>query len=471
MSVVDVVGGVGSVRRIVAQRLAPLQVAVALQGFLLWVPVEKLFMTQIGFNARSIGLMAAAYAAVVPLLEVPSGILADRWSRTWIMVCASVAVMLSTLIGGLSTNVATYIVAAMFLGVFFALNSGTVDSVVYDVVLEETGSSEQYEIWIGRVRMVEGGSFVLSALAGGVLAAWTSPRVTYFVSIPFVVAAVAAFFRFDEPRLHRATEAVALRRHVALTFHTMIRQPGMRRAVLLAALTALVSQAVFEFGPLWLVAFAAPAALFGPYWAALVSTLGIGGFLTGRLNLDRRAVMLVLAVGAPAASIILAWTHALAAVILAQIVLALLLAIVGIRAGKLLHDGVPSNIRAGISSGAGTLAWILFLPFSLAFGSIAHAYGVNRAGWIMAGATVLIAVLLVASIAGPPAPAEPEEFACQDLVELLTDYLEGTLSPQLVETLQAHLAECDGCGEYLKQFEFTIAALHQAGRGSQLDKR
>ena len=44
---------------------------------------------------------------------------------------------------------------------------GTVDSVVYDTVLEETGSSERYEHWIGRIRMVESGAFVVSALAGG----------------------------------------------------------------------------------------------------------------------------------------------------------------------------------------------------------------------------------------------------------------------------------------------------------------
>ena len=37
---------------------------------ILWVPIEKLFMTQIGFDAASVGVMAAAYAAVVPLLEV-----------------------------------------------------------------------------------------------------------------------------------------------------------------------------------------------------------------------------------------------------------------------------------------------------------------------------------------------------------------------------------------------------------------
>src|ERR1700730_16339591 len=62
-----------------ARRLRPLQVGVALQNMLLWVPVEKMFMTQIGFDAAAIGLVAAVYAAVAPALEVPFGILADRW--------------------------------------------------------------------------------------------------------------------------------------------------------------------------------------------------------------------------------------------------------------------------------------------------------------------------------------------------------------------------------------------------------
>src|SRR5262245_66134947 len=142
----------------------------------LWVPVEKLFMTEIGFTAGTVGVMAAAYAAVVPLLEVPSGILADRSSRSLLMVCACVALLASTLLGGVSTNVPTYIAAAMILGVYFALSSGTVDSIVYDAVLEETASSAQYEAWIGRIRMVESGAFVASALAGGLLAGWTSAR-------------------------------------------------------------------------------------------------------------------------------------------------------------------------------------------------------------------------------------------------------------------------------------------------------
>src|SRR5215213_10069757 len=91
----------GTVSRTLARRLVPLQIGVGLQGFLLWVAVEKLFQTQIGFDAASIGVMAAAYAAVVPLLEIPSGILADRSSRSRVMILGCLALMISTLIGGL----------------------------------------------------------------------------------------------------------------------------------------------------------------------------------------------------------------------------------------------------------------------------------------------------------------------------------------------------------------------------------
>jgi MFS family permease len=459
-----------AIPRTLARRLVPLQVAIGLQGVILWVPVEKLFMTQIGFTPRSVAIMAAAYAAVVPLLEVPSGILADRWSRNRIMVCASVALLASSLLGGLSANVPTYIAAAMILGVYFALSSGTVDSIVYDAVVEETGTSDQYEAWIGRVRMVESGAFVASALAGGVLANWWSVRLTYFASLPFIAVAVYAFLRFDEPRLHRDAEPVALRSHVALTYRTMARDPGVRQVMLLAALVGLLSQAVFEFGPLWLVALAAPPALFGPYWAALVSTLGVGGFLTSKLNLDRVATVGPLALAAPATALALTQTRSLAVVIAAQAVLALSLAVISIRAGKLLHDGVPSNLRAGVSSGVGTLSWLLFLPFSLLFGWFAHLHGVQQAGWFLTAAAALIGLLLIASVVRPrpkPSPAavdvaaKPDELACKELVELLTDYLDGVLPPDVRDDLRRHLDGCDGCVEYVRQIELTIRALQR----------
>src|SRR5207248_9088308 len=100
-----------------------------------WVPVEKLFLSHIGFTAATVGLLAATYAAVVPFLEIPSGILADRWSRRGVLIAANIALGGSALAGGLSTDVPTYLVSALLLGVYFALQSGTVDSIVYDVLV------------------------------------------------------------------------------------------------------------------------------------------------------------------------------------------------------------------------------------------------------------------------------------------------------------------------------------------------
>jgi MFS family permease len=454
----------GPTPRSLARRLAPLMVAMALQGLILWVPVEKLFMSEIGFTPASVGVMAAVYAAVVPLLEVPSGILADRWSRTRIMVLACVALLASSTIGGLSHDVVTYVFSAAVLGAYFALSSGTVDSIVYDTVLEETGSSDLYETWIGRVRMVESAALVASALAGGVLAEVTSARTTYFATLPFAAVAILAFLRFDEPRLHRAAEPTSLRSHVALTVRTITRRRDVLRVLLLAALVAMLSQALFEFGPLWLVALGAPAVLYGPYWALLMSTLGVGGYLAAKLDLTRAPVVGALVVVAPAAAVVLALTRSLAAVVAAQTVLALILAIVAVSAGKLLHDAVPSAIRAGVSSGAGTASWVLFLPFSLALGWLGREQGVPWTGWLLAGAAVLVGALLLVSVrlarpAPAPRPIVPEDLACRELVELVTDYLDDVLPPGWRDGVASHLADCDGCTEYVRQIRTTIEAL------------
>jgi MFS family permease len=467
-----------------SRRLRPLQIGAALQGFMLWIPVEKLFQTQIGFDAASIAVMAAAYAAVVPLLEVPSGILADRWSRSGILIISSAAAAASALLGGLSHNVATYIAAAMILGVYFAMNSGTLDSVVYDTVIEETGSPDLYERWIGRVRIAESAAFTASALGGGLIAGWTSPRFTYFLTIPFVLASVVAFGSFREPRLHRAAEPLALRRHVATTVHAMTRIPTVRRMLLLAALTAMASQAIFEFGPLWLVALHAPATTFGPYWALLVATLGAGGYLATRLHLDHRSTTFGLAALLATAPMLLATSHSVIVVGAAQTVLQLILAVTGIRAGRLLHDAVPSIIRAGVSSGAGTFSWMLFLPFSLGFGTLARSHGVYSAGWIIVGTCAALAALVVLSTrairstaaeiqalaaatmdeslrAHPLLPPPPADLACRDLVRLVSDYLDGELPPDWRASIDDHLSVCDGCTAYLAQIRQTVALLEQ----------
>jgi anti-sigma factor RsiW len=51
-----------------------------------------------------------------------------------------------------------------------------------------------------------------------------------------------------------------------------------------------------------------------------------------------------------------------------------------------------------------------------------------------------------------------EELSCQELVELVTDYLEGALPSELRDRFERHIAHCSGCQAYLKQMRATISA-------------
>jgi predicted anti-sigma-YlaC factor YlaD len=53
------------------------------------------------------------------------------------------------------------------------------------------------------------------------------------------------------------------------------------------------------------------------------------------------------------------------------------------------------------------------------------------------------------------------ELTCQELVELVTEYLEQALPPPASERFAQHLAKCEGCRNYVNQIKRTIVVLGQ----------
>ena len=49
-----------------------------------------------------------------------------------------------------------------------------------------------------------------------------------------------------------------------------------------------------------------------------------------------------------------------------------------------------------------------------------------------------------------------EDITCREIVQLVTDYLEGVLPLGQVEAFEMHLAYCGGCTNYLEQLRETI---------------
>ncbi len=49
--------------------------------------------------------------------------------------------------------------------------------------------------------------------------------------------------------------------------------------------------------------------------------------------------------------------------------------------------------------------------------------------------------------------------SCQELVELVTDYLEGALAPRERQRFERHLSACGGCAAYLAQMRTMLDVL------------
>lgn len=371
-----------------SRRLLPLYCASFLQSFVLWYVIEKLFMRTIGFNDTTIGVMAAMYSAVMLLTETPSGILADRWSRKGVLIIGSVALALSAYICGISHGVAQFIIGSMCWGIFFAMYSGTYDSIVYDTLVEDFGNSDEYEKYYGRVRISESMALVISSLLGGLIAGAADLRTVFYWTIPFSLLSIVPLVLFREPVLHKAETEAPLGEHARSIFRIVV-QKGVLTHILLATIGATVAiEMLFEFTQLWYIAIAMPVALYGMANALLLAAPGLAGLATKWLQ-TRGQITLAMGVGVLAAvgltQFKISWQ-----LIALQTAMTLSLTMLSIILNRRMHDELPSNIRVGAASAVSTLGRVVFIPLAILFGYLSNRSSVFTAGWVLVALCVFM---------------------------------------------------------------------------------
>jgi predicted MFS family arabinose efflux permease len=396
-----------------AKRLLPLYTAVFLQGCVLWYAVEKLFMRKIGFDDAGIGIMVAFYSAIMLLIETPSGVLADRWSRKGILIIASVLLAASSLVGGLSHGIPMYLFAAALWGTFFALYSGAYDSILYDTILEEAGNADEYERYYGYVKIWDSVALVAGSLAGGLISSKFGIRDAYFWMVPIALSAIAALAIFKEPQLHRASAKTGVIQHTRDTFRAVLRKGQLLYVLAVLVVMSAVSYTLFEFDQLWWIALAFPLLAFGPANAILLSTIGFGGALASKLKMHRYIPMQLTVLAMIAASVVLVFWHSGAGNVAAQSVIGIGTIGLCVVYTKFLHDALPSKVRAGASSAVSSMTRVVMIPLSLLFGFISREVDVFRATWLFTALLVVALVLIFKLYAGKheltPVTAADEE--------------------------------------------------------------
>lgn len=138
-------------------------------SFSLWMPIRIIFLMQRGFSLTEIALLESISWIMQSLMEVPTGVVADTYSRKASLLFGSLFVALGVAITGLSYSLAGQYLAQFFWSLGLSLTSGADEAMLYDSLKEMKAEGEFPKV-SGRLTAMAQASQSGAALVGGALA-------------------------------------------------------------------------------------------------------------------------------------------------------------------------------------------------------------------------------------------------------------------------------------------------------------
>lgn len=125
-------------------------------------PLYAVMFLDFGLTAIQISIILTVWSATAFILEVPSGVLADKYSRKNILFLAQLSRIIGFAIWILFPTFIGFLIGFILWGIKSAFTSGTFEALVYDE-LKKFGRESEYTKIIGREKSI---SFVGFTIAG-----------------------------------------------------------------------------------------------------------------------------------------------------------------------------------------------------------------------------------------------------------------------------------------------------------------
>ncbi len=138
------------------------------QRFHLYVHAYALLLLARGLTLLQISLIESIVIGSIFLMEVPTGILADRLGRKWSIAASTFFLMCAEFIFIFARSFEWYIVIALLTGTGFAFASGAIEALVYDS-LPAGGREDAMKRAMGRLNSTSQLAFVIAPILGGLI--------------------------------------------------------------------------------------------------------------------------------------------------------------------------------------------------------------------------------------------------------------------------------------------------------------
>ena len=208
----------------------------------LWV----IYLGQQGLSLVAIGLCESIFHVASFLSEVPSGVLADRFSYRTMLVLSRIMSLISSAMMLINGGFAWFALSFIFSAWSYNLQSGTLEALLYESLLE----ADQKVRWpqvSSRLNIVIEIATSSGLLLAGTMVNWDL-AVSYWLALGFAVLGILATLFLHEPQQHKQQDAHQTISQIIREAITVLRQqPTLRRLMVFDATVSAIAAAYYFY--------------------------------------------------------------------------------------------------------------------------------------------------------------------------------------------------------------------------------
>ncbi|MFH1602079.1 MAG: MFS transporter [Candidatus Shapirobacteria bacterium] len=350
--------------------------------------VEKLFMLNRGLNLSQIGILLFLWSAMTLLLEVPSGAIADRWSRRKMLILSGISYSLCYFLWIFSHSFWLFLFGFLLRTIGSTFSSGTLQAYVYDF-LKTKKAENHFEIIWGKGNALRTLGIGIAVALGGFISEISFTITVFLSALPVLTTAIIAFI-WPEVEIAQSTQETKYWQFVKNSFKTIKESKVLLRLMIYLAIVLAWLASLEEFNDIYLNSLGFSRSIIGLIFALAAAGQALASSLAHKFKKHSWLIInlsvIITALIMFTAAII---KHPIMAI--GILFLGVMMEFVSVIKESIVQKETKSYQRATVSSMSGLI--MNLIPHQLAFGFIANYYSF-QVGYGFFGIFVLLYFLI-----------------------------------------------------------------------------
>ncbi|MET0271831.1 MAG: MFS transporter [Phenylobacterium sp.] len=365
-------------------------------GFVLIYPLYTVMWVQGGLSPSQVATALTAWSITGIFLQIPSGLLADRWPRRWLLAAGQIARGVGFVIWIVWPGFLGFTLGMMLWGAKSAFTNGVFEALVYDE-LHATGRADEYPQVIGRCF----GAVYAAVMLTSLLAAAMAPlgyQAILAASVGMSLVAAGAALALPQARRTLQIARPHPIAHLVRGFRTVARTPLVLGLIGFAALSQAFGGGLEGFWQIFGRQAGLPLSLVALFGAAVGAAQIGGSTLAHRAGSRGGAARFYGLFGlaglllATAAATFQPWSVVLV------IFVAALFKVTDVNFDAQLHHAIPTESRATIASVKSFAGQVVMTVMLMSFGALAQGLSYRMA--FLGAGLALVAIAAAYGLAG-----------------------------------------------------------------------